>query len=76
MKTKLLAGDKLKFTGVPDFYYPNYTNLKEDADKYLKIGEIYEIEDIQVNSSWVSIYLKDIVNPSVGYNLSFFERID
>lgn len=71
-----LIGDKLKFKGVPDFYYPNFTNLKEDADKYLKLGEIYEIEDIIINSSWVSIYLKDTVNPSVGYNLTFFERLD
>lgn len=69
-----IAGDKLIFTGVPDFYYPQFTNLKDDAEKYLTLGEKYEIEKVVVNSSWVSIYLKCVNNPSVGYNLNFFER--
>lgn len=68
-------GDTLIFKGVPEFYYPNFTNLKVYAEKYLVIGESYEIEDVSVNSSWCSIYLKDVVNPSVGYNLTFFERV-
>jgi hypothetical protein len=69
------VGEFLEYTGVPNFYYPNFTNLKEDAEKYLTLGEKYEIEDAQVNSSWVSIYLKDVPNPSVGYNLNFFKRL-
>lgn len=68
-------GDSLIFKGVPELYYPHFTNLKVDAEKYLVVGQKYEIENVIVNSSWCSIYLKDVVNPSVGYNLNFFERI-
>lgn len=69
-------GEKLKFKGVPEFYYPCFTNLRDDADKYLIVGQEYEIENVIVNSSWVSIYLKGVHNPDVGYNLTFFQRCE
>jgi hypothetical protein len=72
MRTFPKKDDILIFNGVPEFYYPHFTDMKAEADEHLILGQTYVIEEAIVNSSWVSIHLKDTYNPSVGWNLKFF----
>jgi len=66
------AGDKLIFKGVPEFYYPNFTNMREDA-RVLQLGVEYTISRCLVNSSWVTIYLEEY--PETMFNLGFFDQV-
>lgn len=64
-------GDKLIFKGVPEFYHPNFVNMRDDA-RVLQLGVEYTILKCYVNSSWVTIYLEEF--PETMFNLSFFDR--
>lgn len=65
-------GDKLIFKGVPEFYYPMFTNMRDDA-KVLQLGVEYTAKEVRVNSSWVTIYLEEI--PETMFNLVFFDQV-
>ena len=65
-------GDKLVFKGVPEFYYPMFTNMREDA-RVLQLGVEYIAKEVCVNSSWVSIYLEEF--PDLMFNLMFFDQV-
>ena len=68
----LKAGDKLIFKGVPEFYYPMFTNMRDDA-KVLELGVEYIAKEVRVNSSWVTIYLEEY--PERMFNLMFFDQV-
>lgn len=65
-------GDKLIFKGVPEFYYPCFVNMRDDA-RVLQLGVEYTILKCYVNSSWVTIYLEEF--PEIMFNLVFFDRV-
>lgn len=65
------AGDKLIFKGVPEFYYPMFIKMREDAS-VLQLGVEYTAKEVRVNSSWVTIYLEEF--PETMFNLSFFDQ--
>ena len=64
------AGDKVIFKGVPEFYFPNFTNMRKDAE-VLEIGKQYTLSKVRVNSSWVTVYLEEF--PDLMLNLGFFK---
>lgn len=66
------TGDKLVFHGVPEFYYPSFTNMRKDADDNLEVGKEYTVSKCFVNSSWVTIYLEEF--PELMFNLTFFKK--
>jgi len=68
-----IPGDKLIFTGVPEFYYPNFVNMRKDAEDRLEINKEYVVSQSRVNSSWVTIYLEEF--PDVMFNLGFFKKV-
>ena len=65
---------KVTFTGVPDFIYPNFISMKNFAKNNLTIGQKYEVEKVEANSSWVTIYLKEF--PDQMFNLIMFDFDD
>jgi hypothetical protein len=69
---ELKIGDKIVFNGVPKFYYPMFLSMRDFCDKNLVKGQIYEVADFHVNSSWVSVYLKGFEKEML--NLSFFTK--
>lgn len=68
------VGDKLIFKGVPDVYFPHFKCMGEAAKKHLVVDNTYEVERVEVYSSWCSVWLKDNpFYPELGYNRSFFK---
>lgn len=65
-------GDKLTFSGVPEFYYPCFTKFRKDAEDNLELGKEYIIKECSVNSSWTSIVLEEF--PELKFNLKFFKE--
>ena len=63
------AGDILQFSGVPEFYYPMFTNMKDEANQNLVLGNSYRVEKSEVYSSWCAVWLEGIEG---YYNLRFF----
>lgn len=69
-------GTKVKYLGVPEFYYPCFTCYRERANKLLKEGEVYTVSKTEVYSSWCQIWLEEIPeDPDRGFHLVFFEMI-
>jgi hypothetical protein len=66
------AGDKLIFTGVPKFFYPQFTNIGDYANKHLVLGSTYIASKVQVHSSWCSVELEGYGENF--FNLSFFKQ--
>ena len=62
-------GDTVKFKGTHHHWF---TNWIKDAETNLKIGAIYTVSHIQVNSSSTSVQLKETGDSK--YSLSFFEK--
>ena len=65
----LMVGKKAVFNGVPDMYYPMFTDVGELARNSFTIGDAYEIESCHVYSSWCAIKLKGIDGQ---FHASFF----
>jgi len=51
------TGDKVIFTGCPQFYFPQFACMKTFCDENLTVGQEYIIHKAHVNSSWVTVYL-------------------
>jgi hypothetical protein len=54
------TGDKVIFKGVPEFVYPHFTNIIENAKKLLVVGQEYTVSKCTVFSSWCSLELEGI----------------
>jgi hypothetical protein len=65
------SGDKVKFTGTKPFWF---TDMIEDANLNLKIGQIYTIKDRHIHSSWCAITLYEMKDDS-QYTLDWFELV-
>lgn len=52
--------EQVKFNGVPDFLYPNYSDVRENAEKKLVKDKIYTVARCHIYSSWCAIWLKEI----------------
>lgn len=62
-------GDKIQFKGVHHFWF---TNIIENAQKHLKVGEYYTVDKVEVFSSWCKVYLKEF--PDIPFALGFFDH--
>lgn len=67
---KLKSGTKLKFVGLRFFWFTDVT----ENGKNLKLNEIYTLDKYNINSSWVSITLKETGDKI--YNYIWFEPVD
>ena len=67
------VGDKLKFRGVPKMYYPMFTNLKDLAEKNLKVGQVCTVRKVDIYSSWCAVWLEEIPGEDSYLNLMFFD---
>ena len=63
-------GDKLIFKGVPKIYFPHFIPMGKYARENLIIDKEYALTDIQINSSWVSVFIE---GHSEMLNLTFFK---
>lgn len=63
--------DRVIFIGVPEHYYPHFTNMSTFCDANLTVGKEYIIHDSQLNSSWCSVYL--VGHEQEMLNWGFFE---
>jgi hypothetical protein len=68
MKTLAKIGSKIKFKGISAFWF---TNMSEAAAKLLVVGNEYTVHELQTNSSWTSVILKEF--PDYKFSLSWFE---
>ena len=74
-------GDKLIFTGVPEFYYPMFTNIGENARNLMTVGQEYTISKCEVYSSWCCVWLKELPETDDersmknGFHLQFFKEV-
>lgn len=59
-------GSKIRFNGVRPFWF---TDMIESAQKWLVVGEYYEVESCQEASSWTGVKL---VGFPQKYNLGWF----
>lgn len=72
------AGDKLVVKKIfPEFFYPHFRDMVEDAKNNLIPGEIYTVKKCEVYSSWSAVWLEEI-QPSKDrndrfFNLTYFE---
>lgn len=64
-------GSKLLFRGTRTFWF---TNIVEDAEKNLKLGDIYTLAKISLASSWAAVTLEE--TGDIVYTLSFFEVVE
>lgn len=69
------AGDKLIFTGVPQFYYPMYVNMGTRAKEVLVEGQEYVARKVEVYSSWCAVWLEGFENEKDCFNLGFFKEV-
>jgi hypothetical protein len=77
MKTQIpfpSVGDKIKFRGVPNIYYPMFTPMKKLAENNLKIGQICIVRKVEVYSSWCGVWLEEIPGEDNYLNLMFFDN--
>ena len=68
MKKLAKIGSKIKFKGISAFWF---TNMSEAAAKLLVVGNEYTVHELQTNSSWTSVILKEF--PDYKFSLSWFE---
>lgn len=78
---RLKLGTKVKFLGVPEFYYPCFLDVAQFAKENLKKGQEYTILKHEVHSSWQSIVLQEFPfdldkNSERFFHLAMFEVID
>jgi hypothetical protein len=66
------AGDVLKFTGVPAFYYPQFTNMRVYANEHLVVGNQYTVSKSEIYSSWCAVWVEGHGENFLNY--SFFEK--
>ena len=64
-------GSKLRYNGTRPFWF---TNIIEDAEKNLVVGNIYTLAKIELASSWAAVTLEE--SGEVVYSLSFFEIVE
>lgn len=69
---EILTGAKVIFKGVPEFYYPMFTNVGEDARKFLEVGKEYIVTKHEIYSSWQSFELEGIPG---FYHKEFFKLV-
>ena len=62
-------GDRLRFTGTSWHWF---TDMIANAERDLKVGEIYTLKSISVASSWTGITLDE--TGDIKYCLSWFEE--
>jgi hypothetical protein len=65
----IYKGQTVIFRGVPEFYYPHFTNMKVDAE-VLELGKEYTVSKSEVYSSWQAVWVEDF--PDTMFNASFF----
>ncbi len=65
------TGQKVIFKGVPEFYYPMFTNVAADAKRLLGVGEEYTVTKHEIYSSWQSFELEGIPG---FYHTQFFRN--
>jgi len=63
-------GAKLRYRGTHTFWF---TNIIANAERELRIGEIYTLKTIELASSWACITLEE--TGATEYALGFFEEI-
>jgi hypothetical protein len=75
MKTKEWpqAGDKVIFKGCPAIYYPMFTNMQTFCKENLVVGQEYELAEVNIHSSWVSVRLKGLEDTFL--NWIFFKYV-
>lgn len=71
-------GMKLKTKSeFPQFFYPHYTNMVEDAKLNLKPDTEYTVEKCEVYSSWCAVWLKEVESTESRkdrfFNLAYFK---
>ena len=64
-------GSRLRYIGTHVFWF---TNIVEDAEKNLVIGNIYTLAKISLASSWAAVSLQE--SREIVYSLSFFEIVE
>lgn len=64
-------GLKVKFIGVPDFYYPQFIDQRTRAQEFLYKGSLYTVEKATAYSSWIEVILEGVEG---GFNWGFFEE--
>ena len=64
------AGDKVRFMGTEIFWF---TNMIEDANNLLKVGEIYTVASTSIASSWTGVTLTETGDKK--YNLFWFDKV-
>ena len=66
-------GDELIFVGVPKFFYPGFTDMREYANKVLHVGQKYIVRHSEIYSSWCAVWLERIEgNIRDGWDFSWF----
>ena len=68
MKQWPKVGSKVIFEGSSEWFF--FQNILKDANDLLEIGKEYTISNVQINSSWCSISLKEF--PEKKFSLSWF----
>ncbi len=64
------SGDKLKYLGVPKYYYPCFTDMKTRAESNLVTNKEYIVSKVEIFSSWCAVELEGVEGK---YNLGFFD---
>lgn len=64
------VGDTVIFTGVPEFYYPLFTDMGEAARHRLIEGQEYTVSKVEIYSSWCAIEVEGVEG---YYNRTFFK---
>ena len=69
-------GLKVKFIGVPDFYYPQFIDQRTRVQEFLYKGSLYTVEKATAYSSWIEVILEVILEGiDGGFNWRFFEEV-
>ncbi|CAN5584349.1 hypothetical protein BH20ACI4_BH20ACI4_02000 [soil metagenome] len=63
-------GAKLRYRGTNQFWF---TNIIANAERELRIGEIYTLKNIELASSWASITLEE--TGDTEFSLGFFDDL-
>jgi hypothetical protein len=65
------AGAKLRYRGVHPFWF---TDIIENANRQLRVGTVYTLKTIELESSWACITLEE--TGDFEFALGFFEKVD
>ena len=63
-------GDRLRFLGTREFWF---TDIVAEAERLLRVGEVYTLKSVRAFSSWTEITLAE--TGSTPYNDVWFERL-